>query len=59
MSMYEQCWVKTQNHNFFHPSSAEYPSYGCCNVSHKAVYMIKNTRNNRWKTCLCMGRMGS
>jgi len=41
MSMYEQGWVKIQNHNFFNPSSAEYPSYGCCSISHKAGYTIK------------------
>jgi len=41
MSMYEQGWVKMQIHNFFHPSSVEHPSYGCCSVSHKAGYMIK------------------
>jgi len=41
MSTYEQGWVKIQNHNFFHPSSVEYPSYGCCSVSHKAGYKIK------------------
>ena len=41
MSMYEQGWVKIQNHNFFHPSSVEYPSYGCCSISQKAGYMIK------------------
>jgi len=41
MSMYKQSWVKIQNHNFFHLSSAEYPSYDCCSISHKAGYMIK------------------